>query len=242
MKRKTLRIALPIICALAFALCAPVTAMADHLTGGDGWTVTFTKDGTVESSFKTGDIQDSVGNLQPGDDMTLHITLTNASSNEVAWYMYNTIVKSLEDGTAASGGAYTYELTYAPSQGAVQELYSSNRVGGDGASAGAPEGLHGVNSALKDYFFLETMPAGGKGTVTLLVKLDGESQGNGYQSTLADLQMRFAAEVVSGKTVVSTGDKTSFTLYYAIMLAAGAVFLILAFIGFMGHRKDKEAQ
>lgn len=222
--------------ACALALASPAPALADHMAGDDGWTVTYTASGTIESSYSGTEVQDSVGTLQPGDDITLTITLANASASDVDWYMWNTILKSLEDGTSAAGGAYTYVLTYRTSSGETKDLYDSDRVGGDSAPEGTPEGLHGVDDALKDYFFLETMPAGTSGVVTLVVALDGESQGNGYQKALADLQMRFAAEA-AGSGVVATGDERELRSYYIAMIAAGAVFLALAVFGLAARRR-----
>ena len=42
---------------------------------------------------------------------------------------------------------------------------------------------------------LDTLAKGDKGRITLEVELDGETQGNDYQNTLADLQMNFAVEL-----------------------------------------------
>ena len=72
--------------------------------------------------------------------------------------------------------------------------------------------------------------------VTLVVALDGESQGNGYQKALADLQMRFAAEA-AGSGVVATGDERELRSYYIAMIAAGAVFLALAVFGLAARRR-----
>ena len=44
------------------------------------------------------------------------------------------------------------------------------------------------------FFYLKTLEPGESGNVKLLVGLDGESQGNVYQDTLAKLMMNFAVE------------------------------------------------
>lgn len=224
---------------LALLLSLSSAVFADHLKGSDNWTVTFTTAGKINSNFTTGAIQDAVSTLQPGDDITISIKLKNQYKDPVNWYMMNTIIKSLEDGTSAAGGAYSYVLTYTAATGKTTELYNSDHVGGELGSSKAPEGLHSVDEALKEYFFLEAMPRGDQGEVTLTVALDGETQGNSYQNTLADLRMRFAAELSTGKTVVKTGDETKLTPYYAAMVVSGVVFLALAIDGLLQKRRNR---
>ena len=48
--------------------------------------------------------------------------------------------------------------------------------------------------SLEEFFYLDRLVPGGDGIVTLKVELDGETQGNTYQNTLASLQMNFAVE------------------------------------------------
>ena len=50
------------------------------------------------------------------------------------------------------------------------------------------------------FFSLDTLEPGENGTVNLTVGLDGESQGNIYQDTLAKLMMNFAVEDNSNPT------------------------------------------
>ena len=59
----------------------------------------------------------------------------------------------------------------------------------------AGEGLKEATSSLKEYFYLDTLSRNQSGVITLEVALDGETQGNDYQDTLADLQMEFAVEL-----------------------------------------------
>ena len=232
MKKKVFALLLVFILTLSIS----ATAFGEHYDGAAGWTVTFTSDAKMESNFSSGSVQDAVSTLQPGDDVTLTITLANKHKEDVNWYMKNTIIKSLEDSTTASGGAYTYVLSYSGSDGST-ELYNSDRVGGNLGTKTAPEGLHEVDTALKDYFFLETMPSGGTGKVTLTVTLEGETQGNDYQKTLADLTMQFAAELTPTRTVVRTGDTTSFNAYYIGMGITGLLLLALAVDGLVQKRK-----
>ena len=79
----------------------------------------------------------------------------------------------------------------------MQTLFDSDTVGGENGTTVEEtlEGLHGATSALKDFFYLDTVNNGEGGIITLEVALDGETQGNSYQDTLADLQMNFAVEL-----------------------------------------------
>ena len=217
-----------------------VTAQAAATGGEKEWTVTFTAAGKVESNFKSSQFQDDLEGMEPGDELPVKIKLDNQYKDAVEWYMMNTIIESLEDANkdVTSGGAYTYQLTYKDSSGKDREVYNSKRVGGEDTPVGYPVGLHGVKDALKNYFYLETMPSGKNGTVTLLVKLDGDSQGIRYQNTKGALQMRFAAQLPQSRMIVRVGDDTNRTPYYVALGASGAILLALAIIG-TKRRKEK---
>ena len=101
----------------------------------------------------------------------------------------------------------------------------------------------------------------------LKVSLDGETQGNSYQDSLAKLQMNFAVELrengggggsrsggsggsggggtTSASSVyypgaVQTGDNAQIVLWSTVGLAAGLILLVFAVIS---HRREqKEAQ
>ena len=217
--------------AVALLVTVPATAHAEDFTGDDGWGVTF--DGSrMTSTFKNTYIDDAVYKLQPGDKVTIHLTLTNDHNADTDWYMTNEVLNSLEDSqTVAEGGAYSYILTYVNPQGESTPLYNSESVGGEDTTAG--EGLHQATDSMEDYFYLDTLAAKETGEITLVVKLEGETQGNAYQDTLAKLQMNFAVELTQAdktpgtpaqtlkKTSVKTGD-TNRVLYLSIAaLVAG---------------------
>ncbi len=239
MKKK----AIGILLALVLVVSLAATASADSFEGSKGWTVTFTPQGKIVCNFTTADIQDEVLTLQPGDDITFTIVVGNLYKDSVDWYMLNTIVQSLEDGTIAENGAYSYVLTYQTSTGTVREIYNSEQVGGDiSASGSVPEGLHQVNDALKEYFYLETQKPGTAGQVTLKVTLEGETQDNGYQDTLADLTMKFAAEITPTHIIIKTGDETNMLPYYIGMAVSGAVLLFLAIDGVKRRKRSGGAK
>ncbi len=237
--------------ALIFALAAP--ASAEHFTGGDGWRVSFTSDKELDSTFTTSELTEAIAGLQPGDDIVFTLTLDNSYPEVTEWYMANKVLYSLEDRSAnkaTAGGAYSYELVYTDHEGVDHTLYSSDTVGGEIVTE-AGEGLHEATDALQDYFYLDTLENGDSARVTLRVALEGETQGNDYQDTLADLAMSFAVELTpkpannyvpgtpSQHTIVKTGDENDLFWYYIAMVVSGIVFLTLAVDSIRRRRKAK---
>ena len=83
------------------------------------------------------------------------------------------------------------------------------------------------------------MRSGNSGTVTLKVSLDGETQGNSYQDSLADLRMRFAVEVTPIGKIIKTGDESmNVSPFYIGMAVSGLLFLVLAVDGLRQRKKQ----
>ena len=99
--------------------------------------------------------------------------------------MTNEIIKTLEDGSKATNGAYEYRLAYVDSQNNETLIYDSSTVGGDRS-----QGLKEIKG-LDDYFYLGRLAKNDVGYVTLTLSVDGETQGNSYQATMAQLEMKF---------------------------------------------------
>lgn len=184
--------------AAVFVLAGSVLPVqAENYQGRDDWKAQFTGK-KLESNFESSDLAEAIYALQPGDQITLQLALENQHNKSTDWYMTNEVIQSLEDSqSAASGGAYTYELTYVNHNGETTTLYSSENVGGEKNSS-AGEGLHEVTDNMDEFFYLDRLASGENGKIGLTVALDGETQGNGYQNTLAKLQLAFAVEPVSG--------------------------------------------
>lgn len=244
-------------------LASAVTAFAEDRQGASGWQVTF--DGKkMNSNFSTANMDDEIYAMQPGDSVELTIQLKTNFSGQADWYMKNEVLETLEDAGDAAGSAYGYQLTYTDKDGEVSTLYSSESLGGDGRINGV--GLHGATTTLEDYFYLDRMGRGDTGTVKLKVALDGETEGNDYQDTLARLQMDFAVEPAettetpgrdnpgddpSGGTrnpanpgsgnAVQTGDDSQTMLYVLLMLLSGLVLLAAAFLRMPKDRKAEAA-
>ena len=103
---------------------------------------------------------------------------------------------------------------------------------------------------MKDHFLLGQLASGQGAQVKLAVTLDGETQGNSYQDTLADLSMDFAVEVVEGtaqdrptssSTLSQTGDELALAPLFAVAAVAGVVLLIAAVYG-RRQRKAEESE
>lgn len=242
--------------AACLLLALPAAAFAEPYEGGGGWSVTFTADKQMQSTFDSTSYADTLRGLQPGDDVTLKVSLVNSYGSTTDWYMTNEILSSLEDtaGTSASGGAYSYRLAYTGPDGSERVFFDSDTVGGDSAGSGTG-GLNEVSSALADYFYLGAIGSGQSGTVTLRIALDGETQGNGYMSTLADLKMNFAVETPDEATTPppttpqnpstskssnapKTGDGVDMMPLVAI--AAGSLALVVLAAVALRRRKDEQ--
>lgn len=223
---------------LLLLLFLPVCTYALHIEGEEHWKVTFTENKKMESNFDTDKFSEYFREMQPGDDLTIKIRIRNDNPNTTHWYMRNNIIKSLEDSTKVTkDGAYTYQLTY--DNGKEQTIFDSEKVGGDNSS-----GLHEVEPPLKDYFFLDTLKPGDSGLVKLTILLDGETQGNDYQDTLAQLSIDFATQLPSSAketetTFISlnpkTGDYSRFLPYLILMALSGTGMLFLS-----GRIRNKE--
>lgn len=219
---------------------------AEDFQGSKDWSVSFSGD-KMNSNFKSSEMTEEILMIQPGDSITLQVKVRNDSSFTTDWYMTNEVLRTLEESvTVAEGGAYTYILTYVDKSGEETLLYSSEVVGGEEDTSLEGEGLHQATNSLEDYFFLDRLKSGEGGTVQLYVKLDGETQGNDYQNTLARLQMNFAVEKVSANTstttvvrTVKTGDTTQLALFSLLALISGLVLLVSATKMMKKRRRQK---
>lgn len=234
-----------------------ITAYAETSYGKSDWSVVFTKDKKMEANFKTSDLDEVIYGLQPGDNVIITLKLKNENTSATDWYMTNKVLYSLEDrsnNSATSGGAYTYKLTYKGADGKSDTLYDSSSVGGEGENK-AGEGLKQATNGLTDYFYLDTLKAGENGEITLEVALDGDTQGNDYQDTLADLQMNFAVELnTTGSDtppsesdsggrrtpIVKTGDDLTLTPFIITACVTGILLLIFAL--YSQNQREKEKQ
>ena len=144
MKKRILCLAMTFFMAVGLAM----PAHAQDFVGGNNWAVTFTGK-EMSSNFTSAEMTEEVLNIQPGDSITVQVSLKNEDKEDTDWYMTNEVLKTLEDSVSvAEGGAYTYILTYTGVDGAKTVLYSSEVAGGEGGS------LDQATQALENYFYL----------------------------------------------------------------------------------------
>lgn len=237
-----------------------INVFAENIQGSGDWAVEFNGE-KMNSNFNTSDVNAAVYKLLPGDSMELQIGIKNKSKDKTDWYMTNEIIQSLEESqNVAEGGAYTYRLTYVDHKNTETVLYSSDKVGGEGQSS-AGEGLEQATSAMGDYFYLDRLDAGEAGKVHLTVALDGETQGNAYQDTLAKLQINFAVEKVTAditykpgepvkitetKKIIrsgpKTGDETKAFAICAVTLISGFILLFFGIRAVNKNRKGRKGE
>ncbi len=232
MKKKILCLAMTVIMAAG----VHTTAFAKDYQGADGWQVHFTGD-KMESNFENKTVSDELAAIQPGDSIELKVQLKNSDKGETDWYMTNEIIQTLEEAQeSAEGGAYEYKLTYVGSDNTEKVLYNSDTVGGEGSSK-TGEGLKELGNSTEKYFYLGRLASNGTGTVHLTIGIEGETQGNGYQNTLAKLRMNFAVEkvkvsntitktkIVKTTNTVKTGDTARVLLFCVLALISGLILL-----------------
>lgn len=253
-----------ILCLVMAAVMTAGTSIpvfAEHIQGNKSWVVDFNGN-KMNSSFNSSELSSEIYKLLPGDSIELQVGVKNSGSDETDWYMTNEIIQSLEESqSVAEGGAYIYNLTYVNHANKSTVLYSSETVGGEG-SGQAGEGLHQATDSLEDYFYLDRLAQGQSGSVHLTVALDGETQGNAYQDTLAKLQMNFAVEKVSNpveyqtgetttltkrkrhivRTSPKTGDTTHILAFCAVALVSGLVLLFLGIRIIQKNRRDRKGE
>ncbi len=253
------------ILAIALGLVLLFTAGTAALAADDGgqWEVSYAGGKQLESDYAFSGLADKVFQMQPGDEIELTANLSNKDSAASNWYMTNKVIKTLEEAEhTVAGGAYTYRLTYqGPGDAEELELYNSQRVGGETtqgrALADGRIGLEQATEGLEDWLYLDTLGSGQAGVVRLRVALDGESQGNAYQDTLARLQLNFAVDPVTeynrtetrtdNRTqqrelrIVRTGDVNEALPFIILAGVSGLLLLILGLMGLAEKKRLKKA-
>lgn len=237
-----------LLLAITLALVPASTALAESLKGSNEWNVTFTEAEKMVDNYSEKEWADDMYQLQPGDDATFTVTLKHEHGTKADWYMSNEVIKSLEDARTSyatdandpKDSAYEYLLTYTGANGKERTLYDSKTVGGDNA-----EGLNEATEALEDFFYLDTLSKGQTAKVNLKVSLDGETEGNDYFDTLAQLKMKFAVELqpdtpdTPRRKIVRTGDETNLLPFYLAMVVSGTLLAVLAVQGIRERKSER---
>ena len=181
-------------------------------------------------------LSEVISDLKPGDEASFEVKFTNGSKEKTNWYIKNTVVKSLEDGTKASNGAYSYTLSYVNPKGEETVIFDNSNVGGSKANTDLI-GLHEATNSTEEFFYVDSLEAGQSGYIKFVVGLDGESQPNSYEGTSADINVEFAVETET--QVIDTGDHSKLNMY-TIMLA-GSLVVAVGALGYMIVSRRKES-
>ena len=210
MKKKYMNIVLALTLVAAGFIGLKTEALADTLDPVT-WTVTYDGTDTFGTTYDAD--KATVSGAMPGDTITYEVTYKNASTEAANFYMDANVVKTLEEGSDATGGAYTYKIL---SDKSTTPLFDSETVGGDNDDV---VGLTQVNGNSEAYFDLGALAVGDSGKVTVIIVLDGNTQSNSYMAAVGKLNIQFAAEpesdnkdgIVITKTITNT--KTIFTTH-----------------------------
>lgn len=170
----------------AFATAQPALAK----TIDKQWTVEFT--GSAMTDQGSANIVKELTGMQPGDSAKFTVIMYEKCDKSADWYMKNKVLESMEK-SLRSGGSYSYKLTYTNPKGEQKVIITNEVVSGDTGS-GSTEGLFDATEATGEYFFLDTLAPQAKAMMTLEVAIDGETRGNTYFDSGAQIQLQFAAE------------------------------------------------
>ncbi len=226
------RLGLSILTALVLLLSLTVTAVAAEPDNNEDLGSLEYNGTKLIASSDFADLNDYLSGMEPGDSVLFTVTLKNSGTEDADFWMKNDAIQSFEDNKKASGGAYTYILSYNG-----EELYNNETVGGDVADDLAKRGgLHEATEALKEFFFLDTLKSGDSAKVTLFVALDGPTQGNSYQDELSKINLTFGVE----NHTVKTGDQTKTLPFYIALAASGIALAVVLVVLVIRKRKGGE--
>lgn len=222
-----------LLAAAVFITGRPNTAMAaqDTVISLDESAVAFTK---VEQDL---DFRE----MEPGEERAAVIRLTNISDSSMDFYISGEIIYNIADASAAEKNA-VYDLELA--KDGEETPFFQGMIGS------AENKKHSSSSLGLDYLqddtLLSGLAEGESTTVTIRLRLDGDSTENEYMNkagqirihiytaqTAVDAPGNFVTDLI---TNVLTGDRSDFMIY--IVGAAAAVFIISAVV--VTGRKRRE--
>ena len=202
MKTKALLVAAAtaVVVALSFGITVQAAGTSDL-------TVAYTSSENME--YTAGSLDGVFSGMAPGDEKTATIEIQNNSGHAANISISQETVKALEDANTASGGAYTYDLSYVDAEGNKVSLMTTVAGGYSGDTA-SKNGLKDIDE-LKDYTMISRLENGGKTYVYLTLGMDGEGIKNGYKNTAGQMDLKFMASYVdpdTGKVVYTTTTET----------------------------------
>ncbi len=226
-----------LLASICIMLVTPVGAKEIPIVEFDG--TTQLKYNMEENAFGT-----NFEGMVPGEERVQSIILKNNGDRLVDFFMSTEVIQAFEEENAKNGG-YIVSLTL--NQDGQETLIYGNR---SEINVGADEnGLYDMNGTLNDKFMIASIEPEKEATVSLAVKLDGQSMGNDYQGLPGTFQFDFTVqyddsepEVVVNTIVntiienIKTGDPVTIGgLLFALGASAGAIVLMKK-----GGRKDEK--
>lgn len=231
----------------------PTTAYAEEANK----TVALTKDNSIEYTDGNGTISDAFNGMAPGDTKTVVIRVENNNSHTASFFISQETIKALEDGTSASGGAYTYQLAVGSTEDTATMLLDTVAGGYTGSTSdgyvASTAGLSDIEE-LEGYQFLDELENGEYTNVYLTLAIDGEGFDNAYANAAGELEFNFRAyyedrepqvitqhvtqkgspnviteivEQLVPLSAVQTGDVAGLGIVIGI-LAIGVIFIVIA--------------
>lgn len=199
-------------------------------------------------NYSQAEFKNKLAKLLPGDEAVLSLSLSSNGKKTTDWYVENEVMKAFEEGSQASGGAYTFDIVYIDPNGKKNVIYSNDKVGGEDS-----KGLYEATNSTNQYFYLGRLRPGKVGVFTVKVKIDGETVSNDYQRSLADINVNFGVEQVNEKispdakkvtkpgsktphNLVRTGDDTNLMIYI-ILFAIAATALAAVLFSYANEKK-----
>lgn len=250
------------VVSLALLCVQPAVAYAQTIE--KEWTVEFTGDDMTDQG--SADIVKELRGMQPGDSAKFTVVMYEKYDKAADWYMKNKVLESMEK-SLRSGGSYSYKLAYTSPKGEQKVIITNEVVSGD-TGTGETQGLFDATEATGEYFYLDTLAPQAKALMTLEVAIDGETHGNTYFDSDAQIQLQFAAEPsdqpgtpgdatqlqqtpqpsqtsnenktdTPGQKLSQTGDTIAMGVIALVAIAAAAV-LVAACLRQRRQEKDKE--
>ncbi|MBR2696663.1 MAG: LPXTG cell wall anchor domain-containing protein [Parasporobacterium sp.] len=232
-----------ILLSVFLIICLAVPVIAEDYESTTKSEVVFTENQKLESTFHNDQIDDMINEfMEPGDTATFTINLRNDNKETADFWMDRRTIESLEvwgGNPLMTGGGYSYELSYV-GPGGERLLFSTMNIDGENFNHGVTPDIITKKIDRESYVYLDTYATGQGGQLILKISLDGESQGNDYQDTGANLAISFAVEIPQKDNPAKTGDTNRLLPYFIAMFAAGLVILAVAIFMVVKRKKDKK--
>ncbi len=218
-------ITLFIVCILAFSAVLPVYAADGKVTySGNAGNFIF----EPGSDYSPTDLFPNFKDVMPGDTLTQKITVKNDADNKVKVKIY---MRSL--------GAHEDSVEFLSQLGLKVSKSSDNEM------AYMFDAAANETAQLTDWVYLGTLYSGGEVNLDVILNVSVELD-NMFQNKIGYLDWEFMIEEFpveqDDPKPPQTGDNSNIGLWFALMIASGAMLIILLFGRKRNGEKEKNAQ